>query len=253
MPYLIKVLKSFVTISLVQCGKQHKWHKTSFVTKYCFCQSWTLSLAAMRLTCPLPNAAYIWCFFQSLRLLINQKLTYRLGINLWHWPQTWSIVHQVQLLLHTKSPVISRILKPQTKRTKRSDMCGRHPNRLVWRDQAFKIEQYFQTHYLLFNGMELCHKYTSPVYFNGLGSANVKQQAVSKIQCGARLYGCKTFITAVANLENNECLCEFSCSYASVYVTRHISLSSSILLPWQTWLQIFFSLFTVITLFQAFK
>lgn len=132
-------------------------------------------------------------------------------------------------------------------------MCDRHPNRLVWRDQAFKIEQYFQTHYLLFNGMELYHKYTSPVYFNGLRSANVQQQAVSKIQCGARLYGCKTFITTVANLENNECLREFSCSYASVYVTRHISLSSSIFLPWQTWLQIIFSLFTVITLFQAFK
>lgn len=132
-------------------------------------------------------------------------------------------------------------------------MCGRHPNRLVWRDQAFKIEQYFQTHYLLFNGMELCHKYAPPVYFNGLGSANVQQQASSKIQCGARLYDCKTFITAVANLENNECLREFSYIYASVYVTRHISFSSSILLPWQTWLQIFFSLFTVITLFQASK
>lgn len=144
--------------------------KTSFVTKYCFCQSWTLSLAAMHFTCPLPNAAYIRRFFPSLRLLINQKLTHRLGINLWHWPQTWIIVHQVQVLLHTKSPVTSRILKPQTKRL---FMCGRHPNRLVWRDQAFKIEQYFQTHYLLFNGIELCHKYTSPVYFNGLGSANV--------------------------------------------------------------------------------
>lgn len=132
-------------------------------------------------------------------------------------------------------------------------MCGRHPNRLVWRDQAFKIEQYFQTHYLLFNGIELCHKHTSPVYFNGLGSANVQQQAVSKVQCGARLYDLKTFITAVANLENNECLCEFSYSYACVYVTRHISFLSSILLPWQTWLQIFFSLFTVITLFQASK
>lgn len=79
--------------------------------------------------------------------------------------------------------------------------------------------------------MELCHKYTSPVYFNGLGSANLQQQAVSKIQCGARLYDCKIFIMAVANLENNECLREFSCSYASVYVTGHISLSSSILLP----------------------
>lgn len=141
------MLKAFVTISLVQCGKQHKWQKTSFVIKYYFCQSWTLSLAAMHLTCPLPNAAYIRCFFQSLRLQINQKLTHRLGINLWHWQQTWIIIHQVQVLLHTKSPVTSRILKPLTKRlTCAADIP------IDWRDQAFKIEQYFQTHYLLFNG-----------------------------------------------------------------------------------------------------
>lgn len=158
------MLKSFVTISLVQCGKQHKWHKTSFVTKYCFCQSWTLSLAAMR---PLQNAAYIGHFFQSIRLLLNQKLTHRLGINLWHWPQTWSIVHQVQVVLHKKKSC--DFTNPQTT-DQPPYMCGRHPNILVWRDQAFKIEQYFQTYYLLLNGMELCHKYMSPVYFNGLGS-----------------------------------------------------------------------------------
>lgn len=76
---------------------------------------------------------------QSRRLLMTT-----LSIN-WASEHTFvaSIIHQIEVILHTNCPVTSWSSNPPTKCWK----CGRRPYRLAWRDQAFKIHQDLQTHY----------------------------------------------------------------------------------------------------------
>lgn len=81
--------------------------------------------------------------YNSLRLMIK-KLAYKLGIHLWHFVQTNSMVNLMEVFLHNNCSVASIILKTTYEAP---HMSIRHPYRLAWKNQALKIEQYFSTHY----------------------------------------------------------------------------------------------------------
>lgn len=153
------------------------------------------------------SVLYIRKIYQSF-ILTQVGVNELRRIKVWHW-DLWVAGSQLQLLccvVHRNSRSIfyslvadqlsSDITNPQTHRAT-PHMCGRHLWSLDWKDNAFKIDQYFNTN-TISNYLGHCCNHTWPVYLNGLAT----QMCSGRLSEKSSLYEWKIVPVAVAKVLN---------------------------------------------------